>query len=175
MYALQIPASRFLQRCFAAFETPSHVFFVTEYLKGGDLFFHLTRRVDATAVSSINAGFSEKEAKILLSEVVLGLVHMHKHNFIHCDIKVENIMLDARGHVKLIDFGLAAEISKPEEPVSPIGSLIYMAPELLTKGNTGERVLPTQVEKCLLFFFGIKINSPARHSYKKNVASLARI
>ena len=83
-------------------------------------------------------------------------------------------MLDARGHVKLIDFGLAAEISKPEEPVSPIGSLIYMAPELLTKGNNrrtsaGERVLPTQVEKCILFFFGIEINSPARHSYKKTL------
>ena len=153
MYALQIPASRFLQRCFAAFETPSHVFFVTEYLKGGDLFFHLTRRVDATAVSSINAGFSEKEAKILLSEVVLGLVHMHKHNFIHCDIKVENIMLDARGHVKLIDFGLAAEISKPEEPVSPIGSLIYMAPELLTKGNYRRTSAPhTSREMPLVLF-----------------------
>lgn len=85
---IKIPASRFLQRCFAAFETPSHVFFVTEYLEGGDLFFHLTRRVDATAVGNINAGFSEREARGLLSEVVLGLIHMHKNNFIHCDIKV---------------------------------------------------------------------------------------
>lgn len=44
-------------------------------------------------------------------------------------------MLDAKGHVKLIDFGLATEINKSEEPISPIGSLIYMAPELLVKGR----------------------------------------
>jgi serine/threonine protein kinase len=50
---------------------------------------------------------------------------------------VENIMLDARGHVKLIDFGLSQEISQEEEPMSPIGSLIYMAPELLTKSMGG--------------------------------------
>ena len=48
--------------------------------------------------------------------------------------QVENIMLDAKGHVKLIDFGLATEITNNEEPISPIGSLIYMAPELLVKG-----------------------------------------
>ena len=71
---------------------------------------------------------------------------MHKHNFIHCDIKVENIMLDASGHVKLIDFGLATEINKYEEPVSPIGSLIYMAPELLTKGNA--RTHPPAFRRC---------------------------
>jgi len=52
-------------------------------------------------------------------------------------LQVENIMLDARGHVKLIDFGLSQEISQEEEPMSPIGSLIYMAPELLTKSMGG--------------------------------------
>jgi hypothetical protein len=50
---------------------------------------------------------------------------------------VENIMLDASGHVKLIDFGLSQEITEEEEPMSPIGSLIYMAPELLTKSAGG--------------------------------------
>jgi hypothetical protein len=45
--------------------------------------------------------------------------------------------LDAQGHVKLIDFGLSQEMVENEEPMSPIGSLIYMAPELLTKGTGG--------------------------------------
>mmetsp|Transcript_49411 Transcript_49411/g.63391 ORF Transcript_49411/g.63391 Transcript_49411/m.63391 type:complete len:703 (+) Transcript_49411:99-2207(+) len=130
----EIPPSRFTQRCFSAFESPSHVCFVTEYLCGGDMFFHLTSRVEEDGEAS---GFPESEARILLAEIVLGLIHMHKHNFIHCDIKVENIMLDAQGHVKLIDFGLSQEIVEEEEPMSPIGSLIYMAPELLVKGTGG--------------------------------------
>lgn len=106
------------------------------------MFFHLTRRVYDTGLTALNAGFSEKEAKVLLSEVTLGLIHMHKHSYIHCDIKVENIMLDARGHVKLIDFGLATKLSSEKNLEEPIvhrrGSLIYMAPELLTKGASRE-------------------------------------
>ena len=46
-------------------------------------------------------------------------------------------MLDARGHVKLIDFGLALEIHSEEEPVSPTGSLIYMAPEMIRDHSVG--------------------------------------
>ena len=72
----------------------------------------------------------------MLSETVLGLEHMHAHGLIHRDIKVENIMLDGAGHVKLIDFGLSCELRGYEEPVSPTGSLIYMAPEV------GHSVLP---------------------------------
>ena len=112
------------------------------------MFFHLTRRVYDTGLTALNAGFSEKEARVLLSEVTLGLIHMHKHSYIHCDIKVENIMLDARGHVKLIDFGLATRLSSEKNLEEPIvhrrGSLIYMAPELLTKGaSRGERKGPS--------------------------------
>jgi len=137
---MEIPPSPFIQRCFAAFESPSHVCFVTEYLGGGDLFFHLTRRADAAAASgkaSAAPCFAEEEARVLLAEITLGLEHMHGHRFIHCDIKVENIMLDAKGHVKLIDFGLSCELGDEEGPLSPIGSLIYMAPELLTQSVGG--------------------------------------
>jgi serine/threonine protein kinase len=45
--------------------------------------------------------------------------------------QVENVMLDARGHVKLVDFGLACALTAEEAPMSPTGSLIYMAPEML--------------------------------------------
>jgi len=59
------------------------------YLGGGDLFFHLTRRVDAAPEDAASgAGFSEQESRVLLAEITLGLEHMHAHNFIHCDIKV---------------------------------------------------------------------------------------
>lgn len=51
--------------------------------------------------------------------------------------QVENIMLDARGHVKLVDFGLACALTAEEGPMSPTGSLIYMAPELLSHSRGG--------------------------------------
>ena len=46
-------------------------------------------------------------------------------------------MLDAAGHVKLIDFGLAVEVRQEDEPVSPTGSLIYMAPEMIRDHSGG--------------------------------------
>ena len=78
-------------------------------------------------------------ACVILSEVVVALQHMHKNGYIHRDVKVENIMLDARGHVKLVDYGLAIEFKGDEHemPMSPMGSLIYMAPELLSDRTGG--------------------------------------
>jgi serine/threonine protein kinase len=46
-------------------------------------------------------------------------------------------MLDSRGHVKLVDFGLCCELKGPDERVSPTGSLIYMAPEMIRDHRGG--------------------------------------
>jgi len=129
----ELGPSRFLQTCHAAFESDTTVFFVLARGGGGDLFFHLVQRIQATGW-----GFEEHEARVLLAETVLGLQHMHSRNFIHRDIKVENVMLDASGHVKLVDFGLACEVSATEAEMSPTGSLIYMAPEMI-RDHTGGR------------------------------------
>jgi len=121
-----IPPSPFLMKCHSAFETSGDIFFVLELVSGGDLFYHLAERFNAT-----NFGFSEDETRILLAEVVLALQHLHAAGFVHRDVNVENVMLDARGHIKLVDFGLACPLNGAESPMSPMGSLIYMAPELL--------------------------------------------
>ena len=68
----------------------------------------------------------------------MALQHFHEHGMIHRDVKVENVMLDTQGHVKLVDYGLACELVKDNvvsltQPLSPQGSLIYMAPELLSE------------------------------------------
>lgn len=67
-----------------------------EYLPGGDLMSILMKR-DI---------LSEEETRFYLAETILALEQVHKLNYIHRDLKPDNILLDASGHVKLSDFGL---------------------------------------------------------------------
>jgi serine/threonine protein kinase len=131
-FMTQIPPSPFLQQCHYAFESPSAVFFVLDLISGGDLFYHLVKRVSAGLM------FSEQEARVMLSELYLAVEHLHQQGVVHRDIKIENIMLDHRGHIKLVDYGLAVEIEEEVQPMSAMGSLIYMAPELV-RDRTGGR------------------------------------
>jgi hypothetical protein len=76
----------FLEKCVSAFESMDRIFFVMEFNSGGDLFFHLVRRVN-----QYNTGFKEEEVRLLLAEVILGLEHLHQHGYVHRDIKVRKI------------------------------------------------------------------------------------
>jgi len=126
----------FLQQCFDSFEDKFNVFFITELIRGGDLFFHLSEL--PLSCNRITNGFSEDESRILLAEIFLGLEFLHQQNYIHCDIKIENVMIDSNGHVKIVDFGLATRLEASQvQPMSSVGSLIYMAPELLFKKTGG--------------------------------------
>jgi hypothetical protein len=125
--------SPFLQKCHLAFENAYNLYFILDLNTGGDLFHHLMKRCE----SGEHAGLDENQLRVILAELYLGLEHLHSHNIIHRDIKIENVMLDGAGHVKLIDFGLSREIAHPVESMSPAGSLIYMAPELIAQHQGG--------------------------------------
>ena len=67
-----------------------------EYLQGGDLMTLLMKK-DI---------LSEEEAKFYTAETLLAIESVHKMNYIHRDLKPDNILLDKCGHIKLSDFGL---------------------------------------------------------------------
>lgn len=67
-----------------------------EYLPGGDLMQLLIEK---------NI-FDEETAKFYMAEMILSVESVHKQNFIHRDLKPDNILIDKNGHLKLADFGL---------------------------------------------------------------------
>ncbi|MFC8449184.1 protein kinase [Kitasatospora sp. NPDC057223] len=69
------------------------------------------------------------EAERLLAEVCTGLAHMHRHGWVHGDLKGANILLMADGTVRLADFGLTAQLDGTHAYIPPLGSLDHVPPE----------------------------------------------
>jgi len=112
-----------------AFQTPSKLYMVMDYFKGGELFYHLKNK----------RRFSEAEAKIFVAEVALALGKLHSHNYIYRDLKPENILMDDKGHICITDLGLSKDISQGEA-TSFCGTPEYLAPEILKGGAHGKPV-----------------------------------
>jgi len=120
-----------------AFQSPLKLHFVLEYVPGGMLFNHLRQQ----------EMFSEKMARFYAAEVFLGVEHLHSMRIIYRDIKPENVLVCADGHIKLCDFGLAAigvtasstQSSASGRPVL-IGTTEYMAPEIIRMLPCGQAV-----------------------------------
>lgn len=119
----------FIMQLHYAFQTPDKLYLVLDYCPGGELFFHLSRF----------RRFPERVARFYAAELLLALGHLHKRGIIYRDLKPENVLLDAEGHVKLGDFGLAkAGIQHAcEGATSMCGTPEYMSPEVLTQQGHG--------------------------------------
>ncbi|XP_015452786.1 serine/threonine-protein kinase Sgk2 isoform X4 [Pteropus alecto] len=107
-----------------SFQTPEKLYFVLDYVNGGELFFHLQRE----------RRFLEPRARFYAAEVASAIGYLHSLNIIYRDLKPENILLDCQGHVVLTDFGLCKEGVEPEDTTSTFcGTPEYLAPEMLRK------------------------------------------
>uniref|UniRef100_A0A3P9K1P0 protein kinase C n=3 Tax=Oryzias TaxID=8089 RepID=A0A3P9K1P0_ORYLA len=113
----------FLVNLFACFQTPEHVCFVMEYAAGGDLMMHIHADV-----------FSEPRAVFYAACVVLGLQFLHDHKIVYRDLKLDNLLLDTEGYVKIADFGLCKEGMGYRDRTSTFcGTPEFLAPEVLTE------------------------------------------
>ena len=110
----------------SAFQDEFKLYMVSEFLQGGDLFFHLHDKK--------NTVFPEEKAKFYVMELVVALEFLHKNNMVYRDLKPENILLDLQGHIKLTDFGLSKIFEKENDKAFTIcGTPQYLAPEILLK------------------------------------------
>lgn len=113
----------FLVNLFACFQTEEHVCFVMEYAPGGDLMMHIHADV-----------FSEPRTVFYTSCVVLGLQYLHEHEIVYRDLKLDNLLLDSEGYVKIADFGLCKEgMGFGERTGTFCGTPEFLAPEVLTE------------------------------------------
>ncbi|KAI1485119.1 kinase-like domain-containing protein [Biscogniauxia mediterranea] len=105
-----------------SFQTQNDLFLVTDYMSGGELFWHLQKE----------GRFDEKRAKFYIAELILAIQHLHKNDIVYRDLKPENILLDANGHIALCDFGLSkANLTKNDTTNTFCGTTEYLAPEVL--------------------------------------------
>uniref|UniRef100_A0A7N5ZTR4 protein kinase C n=1 Tax=Anabas testudineus TaxID=64144 RepID=A0A7N5ZTR4_ANATE len=112
----------FLVNLFACFQTSEHVCFVMEYTAGGDLMMHIHADV-----------FSEPRAVFYSACVVLGLQFLHDHKIVYRDLKLDNLLLDTEGFVKIADFGLCKEgMGYGDRTSTFCGTPEFLAPEVLT-------------------------------------------
>ncbi|XP_060927552.1 serine/threonine-protein kinase N2-like [Limanda limanda] len=122
-----INASRhpFLVNLHGCFQTSDHVCFVMEYLPGGDLMIHIHNNV-----------FTEAQTRFYSACVLLGLEFLHLNKIIYRDLKLDNLLMDADGFVKITDFGLCKEgMGHGDRTSTFCGTPEFLAPEVLTDDN----------------------------------------
>ena len=105
-----------------AFQNSEKLYFVIDFLNGGELFWHLRRE----------QRFSEERSKFYAAEILIALECLHSNGVIYRDLKPENVLLDTHGHLKLTDFGLSKiRQTSNEVTFTFCGTPEYLAPEII--------------------------------------------
>ncbi|XP_037045867.1 ribosomal protein S6 kinase alpha-5-like [Bradysia coprophila] len=110
----------YIQTLYYAFQTSDKLFLVTEYLPGGEMFTQVQK-----------GKLPESYVRFYIAELIVALEHIHMQGIVYRDIKLENVLLDAEGHVKLVDFGLCKKLGARGRSKSFCGTEEYMAPEVI--------------------------------------------
>ena len=109
------------------FQSPERIYFVTPFMKGGDLYHKL----------KIDGYLPEDLVRFYTAQVAIALQHLHEFGIAYRDLKPENILIDEDGYIKLCDFGASVHFQGTKKETSFAGSPEYASPEMIThEGHT---------------------------------------
>lgn len=110
------------------FQTEERIYFILNFVRGGELFQHLKKfKV-----------FDEDKVKFYAAQIGMALQYLHDKGIVYRDLKPENILMDEMGYLQLADFGMAKMLDQNEKAMSFCGTPEYLAPEIiLSKGHDG--------------------------------------
>ena len=132
LHILQRLHHPFLVNLHYSFQTDEQLYFVLDFVNGGELFFHLQRE----------KRFSVERARFYGAEICLALEHLHNAGVVYRDLKPENLLLTVDGHICMTDFGLCKEgLKSPTDKTETFcGTPEYLAPEILLGNGYGKAV-----------------------------------
>ncbi|XP_061097663.1 serine/threonine-protein kinase MRCK beta-like isoform X2 [Conger conger] len=122
---------QWITRLHYAFQDDNYLYLVMDYYVGGDLL---------TLLSKFEDRLPEDMARFYVAEMVLAIHSIHQQNYVHRDIKPDNVLLDMNGHIRLADFGSCLKMMEDGTVQSSVavGTPDYISPEILQAMEDGK-------------------------------------